>query len=319
MHTPRQGPVPFHASFRQVHAFNLLETGIQAVWLSPYRADLPAHRPVRLGNGRRFPGMLLSPFTFRITGQPPDPKTPPPVHARYAGYKQCASWRTHTAAACARRRLRGSRSVIAGVRAGAGPGAQRWGGIAAPATVPAVRAGALCRSSRAGRPPRVRESTEDVISAGEGLAIASASARMEACIWGGAITISRCATSNRFLRTTVSSGPLPMMRSCSRAARGAAWTGTVSLPAARPGSCARTSSSSYSGAGPEPWGDPCTTAAQAPLHPRTRSRTACDRRIFLRPMTSTFRSTVAAGSACPEGRAAGGLFQWLKLSPLTAA
>jgi hypothetical protein len=63
-----------------------LETGIQAVWLSPYRADLPARRPVRLGSGCRFPGMLLSPVTFRITGQPSDPKTPPPVHARYAGY-----------------------------------------------------------------------------------------------------------------------------------------------------------------------------------------------------------------------------------------
>ena len=54
--------------------------------LSPYRADLPARRPVRIGNGRRFPGMLFSPFTFRITGKPSDPKTPPPVHARSAGY-----------------------------------------------------------------------------------------------------------------------------------------------------------------------------------------------------------------------------------------
>jgi hypothetical protein len=54
--------------------------------LSPYRADPPARRPVRIGNGRRFPGMLLSPVTFRITGQPSDPKTPPPFHARYAGY-----------------------------------------------------------------------------------------------------------------------------------------------------------------------------------------------------------------------------------------
>jgi hypothetical protein len=54
--------------------------------LSPYRADLPARRPVRIGNGRRFPGMLLSPVSFRVTGQPSDPKTPPPVHARYASY-----------------------------------------------------------------------------------------------------------------------------------------------------------------------------------------------------------------------------------------
>ena len=46
--------------------------------LSPYRADLPAHHPVRLSSGCRFPGMLFSPFTFRITGQPSDPKTPRP-------------------------------------------------------------------------------------------------------------------------------------------------------------------------------------------------------------------------------------------------
>jgi hypothetical protein len=30
--------------------------------------------------------MLLSPVAFQFTGQPSDPKTPPPVHARYAGY-----------------------------------------------------------------------------------------------------------------------------------------------------------------------------------------------------------------------------------------
>ena len=43
----------------------------------------PPHTP---GHGCRFPGMLLSPVTFRITGQPSDPKTPPPVHARCAGH-----------------------------------------------------------------------------------------------------------------------------------------------------------------------------------------------------------------------------------------
>src|SRR5262249_46194712 len=64
----------------------LLETRLQAIRLSPYRADLPARRPVRIGSSRRFPGMLLSPVTFQITGQPSDPKTPPPVHARCAGH-----------------------------------------------------------------------------------------------------------------------------------------------------------------------------------------------------------------------------------------
>src|SRR6185312_14179152 len=45
----------------------------------------PGAPPRTPGHGRRFPGMLISPLTFRITGQPSDPKTPPPVPARYAG------------------------------------------------------------------------------------------------------------------------------------------------------------------------------------------------------------------------------------------
>src|SRR5215469_16886261 len=54
--------------------------------ISPYRADLPA-RPPRT-HRQRLPVSwhAIVPFTFRITGQPSDPKTPPPVHARYAGY-----------------------------------------------------------------------------------------------------------------------------------------------------------------------------------------------------------------------------------------
>src|SRR2546421_10046081 len=45
----------------------------------------PGAPPRTPGHGRRFPGMLFSPLTFRITGQPSDPRTPPPVPARYAG------------------------------------------------------------------------------------------------------------------------------------------------------------------------------------------------------------------------------------------
>src|SRR5262249_9384905 len=86
LRTLRQGPVPVSCVFPAGSDSRLLETRLQAIRLSPYRADLPARRPARLGNGRRFPGMLLSPVTFQITGQPSDPKTPPPVHARYAGY-----------------------------------------------------------------------------------------------------------------------------------------------------------------------------------------------------------------------------------------
>jgi hypothetical protein len=78
--------VPVSCVFPAGSDFCLLETRLQAMRLSPYRADLPARRPARIGNGRRFPGMLFSPFTFRITGKPSDPKTPPPVHARSAGY-----------------------------------------------------------------------------------------------------------------------------------------------------------------------------------------------------------------------------------------
>jgi hypothetical protein len=86
LRTPRQGPVPVSCVFPAGSDSCLLETRLQAMRLSPYRADLPARRPVRIGNGRRFPGMLFSPITFRITGKPSDPKTPPPVHARSAGY-----------------------------------------------------------------------------------------------------------------------------------------------------------------------------------------------------------------------------------------
>src|SRR6266496_3196761 len=86
LRTLRQGPVPVSCVFPAGSDSCLLETRLQAMRLSPYRADLPARRPVRIGNGRRFPGMLFSPFTFRITGKPSDPKTPPPVHARSAGY-----------------------------------------------------------------------------------------------------------------------------------------------------------------------------------------------------------------------------------------
>src|SRR5262249_51207024 len=86
LRTLRQGPVPVSYVFPAGSDSRLLETRLQAIRLSPYRADLPARRPAHLGNGRRFPNMLLSPVTFQITGQPSDPKTPPPVHARYAGY-----------------------------------------------------------------------------------------------------------------------------------------------------------------------------------------------------------------------------------------
>src|SRR5262249_18669672 len=82
----RQGPVPVSCVFPAGSDSRLLETRLQAIRLSPYRADLPARRPVRIGSSRPFPGMLLSPVPFQIAGHPSDPKPPPPVHARCAGH-----------------------------------------------------------------------------------------------------------------------------------------------------------------------------------------------------------------------------------------
>ena len=56
-----QGPVPVSGVFPAGAVLHLLETRLQAIRLSPYRADLPARHPVRLGVSRRFPGMLFSP------------------------------------------------------------------------------------------------------------------------------------------------------------------------------------------------------------------------------------------------------------------
>jgi hypothetical protein len=80
-----QGPVPVSGVFPVGAIFHLLETRLQAVWLSPCRADPPARHPIRLGMDCRFPGMLLSPTTLSGPGQPSDPETSPLVSARCAG------------------------------------------------------------------------------------------------------------------------------------------------------------------------------------------------------------------------------------------
>jgi hypothetical protein len=51
----------------------LLETGLQVIRLSPYRADLPARHPIRLGMCCRFSGMLFSLIVLSDSGQPSDP------------------------------------------------------------------------------------------------------------------------------------------------------------------------------------------------------------------------------------------------------
>ena len=50
---------------------HLLETGIQAIRLSPYRADLPARRPIRLGTTAGFLACYFprSPFRGRVSHQ----------------------------------------------------------------------------------------------------------------------------------------------------------------------------------------------------------------------------------------------------------
>jgi len=82
---PPQGSVPVSGVFPAGATLHLLETRLQAIRLSPYRADLPARHPVRLGMNCRFPGMLLSPTTLSGPGQPSDPETSPLVPARCAG------------------------------------------------------------------------------------------------------------------------------------------------------------------------------------------------------------------------------------------
>jgi hypothetical protein len=80
-----QGQVPVSGVFPVGTVLHLLETRLQAVWLSPCRADPPARHPIRLGMGCRFPGMLLSPTTLSGPGKPSDPETSPLVSARCAG------------------------------------------------------------------------------------------------------------------------------------------------------------------------------------------------------------------------------------------
>ena len=79
-----QGPVPVSGVFPAGVALHLLETGIQAIQLSPYHADPPARRSRRLDTTAGFLACYFPRSPFRITGQPSDPETSPLVPARYA-------------------------------------------------------------------------------------------------------------------------------------------------------------------------------------------------------------------------------------------
>jgi hypothetical protein len=83
-----QRPVPVSGVFPAGVILHLLETGLKAIQLSPYHADPPARRSLRLDTATGFLACYFPLFTFRILGQPSDPETSPPVPARYAGDTQ---------------------------------------------------------------------------------------------------------------------------------------------------------------------------------------------------------------------------------------
>src|SRR6266545_2404023 len=61
-----QGPVPVSDVFPVGAILHLLETRLQAVWLSPCRADPPARHPIRLGMDCRFSWHAVVPdYPFR--------------------------------------------------------------------------------------------------------------------------------------------------------------------------------------------------------------------------------------------------------------
>ena len=82
---PPQGPVPVSGVFPAGAAFRLLETRLQVIRLSPYRADLPARHPVRLGMCCRLAGMLFSHLAFQPPVSHQIQRQSPLVSARCAG------------------------------------------------------------------------------------------------------------------------------------------------------------------------------------------------------------------------------------------
>jgi len=64
--TPPHEAAPVSGVFPAGVHLHLLEIGLQAIQLSPCHAGPPNASPRTPGHERRFPGMLLSPFTFRL-------------------------------------------------------------------------------------------------------------------------------------------------------------------------------------------------------------------------------------------------------------
>src|ERR1700745_1918876 len=82
---PPQGSVPVSGVFPAGAISRLLETGLQVIRLSPYRADLPARHPIRLSTAAGFLACYFPWATLSGPGQPSDPETSPLVSARCAG------------------------------------------------------------------------------------------------------------------------------------------------------------------------------------------------------------------------------------------
>ena len=89
-----QGPVPVSGVFPVGAVLHLLETRLQAVWLSPCRADPPARHPIRLGRAAGFLACCCPrlPFRGRVSHQIQRhlPSSLPAARAIH----QCTSWRT---------------------------------------------------------------------------------------------------------------------------------------------------------------------------------------------------------------------------------
>jgi hypothetical protein len=114
--SPPQGLVPVPGVFPAGAILHLLETRLQAITLSPYRADLPARHPIRLGTAAGFLAcycpLHLSDLGSAIRSRDNLLSSLPAARA----IQQCASWRTdyygHSVAIglAPRRRSRGTSS-----------------------------------------------------------------------------------------------------------------------------------------------------------------------------------------------------------------
>jgi hypothetical protein len=89
-----QGQVPVSGVFPVGAVLHLLETRLQAVWLSPCRADPPARHPIRLGMAAGFLACCCPrlPFQGRVSHRIQRHLLSSLPAAR--AIHQCTSWRT---------------------------------------------------------------------------------------------------------------------------------------------------------------------------------------------------------------------------------